>query len=140
MRPREIRPYLYAGFDFLLALVYAGAIIQAPTRHGLGGALLWGAAGAVLLAGAGMLWRRPWGRRIAMAGCAALLVLCVLILVLILMSAAFLSGVYGSMGEGAAMIALLAGAVVIQFLGILPALQLKFLMTRAGRRTYGAPA
>lgn len=136
---RDTRPLVYAGFDFAMAGVYALLMTQAPTRHGGQAVLLWGTVVAVVLAGVGMLWRSRWGWRAAVAGCTALLVIAVVILVLILMSASFLSGVYGSMGRGAAMMALLAGALVIEVCGILPALQLKFLFTRAGRRLYGQP-
>lgn len=133
---REVRPIVYAALDFLFAAIYAGLVLQVPNRHGWANALLWGTVVAVVLAGAGMLWRSPWGWRAAAAGCGALLVLAVTLLVLLLLSASFLSGVYGSMGKGAAMFALLGGALVIELLGLLPAFQLKFLMTRAGRRHY----
>ncbi len=136
---RDIRPFLYAGFDFAMAGVYALLMIQAPTRHPAHAALLWGTVVAVALAGVGMLWRSRWGWRAAVTGCTALLAIAVVVLVLILLSASFLSGVYGSMGRGAAMMALLAGALVIEVCGLLPAFQLKFLFTRAGRRLYGQP-
>jgi hypothetical protein len=136
---REIRPFIYAGFDFAMAVVYALLITQAPTRHAGGSALLWTTVVAVVLAGAGMLWRNRWGWRAAVVGCGLLLAATILILVLILLSASFLAGVYGAMGRGAAMMALLAGAIVIEFCGLLPAFQLKFLLTRAGRRHYGVP-
>ena len=64
-------------------------------------------------------------------------VLATCVVALLVMSASFLSGVYGSMGKGAAMFALLGAALVIELCGILPALQHKFLMTRAGRRHFG---
>jgi hypothetical protein len=136
---RDIRPFVYAGFDFAMAGLYALLMTQAPTRHAGQAALLWGTVVAVAIAGVGMLMRNRWGWRAAVTGCTALLVIAVVILVLILMSASFLSGVYGSMGRGAAMMALLAGALVIEVCGILPAFQLKFLFTRAGRRLYGQP-
>ena len=98
---RDIRPFLYAGFDFAMAGVYALLMIQAPTRHPAHAALLWGTVVAVALAGVGMLWRSRWGWRAAVTGCTALLVIAVVVLVLILLSASFLSGVYGSMGRGA---------------------------------------
>jgi hypothetical protein len=133
---REVRPFLYAGLDFLFAGVYAALVLQVPNRHGWANALLWGTVVAVLVAGGGMLWRSRWGWRAAAAGCAALLVLTVALLVLLLLSASFLSGVYGSIGKGAALFALLGGALVIELCGLLPAFQLKFLMTRAGRRHF----
>ena len=136
-RARERRPYIYAGFDFGFAALYAFLLSQVPTRHGLHGALLWSTVGAVVLAGAGMLVRNRWGWRVAVAGCGALLLVTIALLVLVLLSASFLSGVYGSMGQGAAMMAILAGALIIELCGLLPAFQLKFLMTRAGRRWFG---
>lgn len=134
---RERRPYLYAGFDFAFAAVYAFLLAQVPTRHPLHAALLWSTVAAVALAGAGMLVRNRWGWRLAVAGCGLLLVVTVALLVLVLLSASFLAGVYGSMGRGAALMALLAGALIVELCGLLPALQLKFLMTRAGRRWFG---
>jgi len=136
-RRRDRRPYIYAGFDFAFAALYAFLLAQMPTRHGLHGALLWCTVGAVVLAGVGMVLRNRWGWRAAVAGCGALLLVTLGLLVLLLVSASFLSGVYGSMGQGAAMIAFLAGALIIELCGLLPAFQLKFLMTRAGRRWFG---
>ncbi len=117
-----------------MAAAYAIVLSMFPTRHAEHAVLLWSVVGALGLAGAGMLWRSRWGWRAAVVGCALLLLVVVVLLVLILLSASFLAGVYGAMGRGAATIAVLAGALVIQFLGLLPAFQLKFLMTRAGRR------
>jgi hypothetical protein len=57
--------------------------------------------------------------------------------VLLLMSAAFLSGVYGGFGQAAAMGTAVAVLMTLQLVALLPALQLKFLMTRAGRRYFG---
>jgi len=130
------RPIIYAVFDFAFGAFYAFLLLQVPTRDALGGALLWSTVVAVVLAGAGMV-RNRWGWRFAVAGCGALLLLTVLLLVLVLLSASFLSGVYGSMGRGAATMALLAAALIVELCGILPALQLKYLMTRAGRRWFG---
>lgn len=137
---RDVRPIIYAALDFTMAAIYALVILQSPTRHALHATLLWSTVAAVGLAGVGMLWRSRWGRRVAVAGCALLLLLAVLLLVLILLSASFLAGVYGSMGRGAASMALLAGALVVELMALLPAFQLKFLMTRAGRRHYARAA
>lgn len=137
---REIRPYIYAAFDLLMAVVYAVVLTQAPTRHAAHAALLWSTVVLVVVAGAGMLVRRRWGRRAAMAACGAMLVCTVILLVLLLMSASFLAGVYGAMGRSAAGMTLLIAALVIELMGLLPAFQLKFLMTRAGRRWYSARA
>lgn len=133
---REVRPYIYAGLDFAMAVLYALMLSQVPTENALHAALLWSMVGAVALAGAGMLVRNRLGWWAAAAGCALLIAVAILLLVLIVMSASFLAGVYGSMGQGAAMISLAAGALIIELVGLLPAFQLKFLRTRAGRRHF----
>jgi hypothetical protein len=133
---REVRPYIYAGLDFAMAVLYALMLLQVPTENALHAALLWSMVGAVAVAGAGMLVRNRLGWWAAAAGCALLIAVAILLLVLIVMSASFLAGVYGSMGRGAAMISLAAGALIIELVGLLPAFQLKFLRTRAGRRHF----
>jgi hypothetical protein len=135
---REVRPYIFAGFDFAMALIYTLLLLQVSTRHTGHAILLWSMVGGAALAGVGMLLRNRWGRRAGILGCAVLIAVTVLLLILILASASFLSGVYGSMGQGGAMMALLAGAFIIELVGLLPAFQLKFLMTRAGRRYFAA--
>jgi hypothetical protein len=133
---REVRPYIYAGLDFAMAVVYALLLLQLPTENAVHATLLWSMVGAVALAGAGMLVRSKLGWWASAAGCAILIGIAILLLVLIVLSASFLAGVYGSMGRGAAMMSLAAGALIIELVGLLPAFQLKFLRTRAGRRHF----
>jgi hypothetical protein len=45
--------------------------------------------------------------------------------------------VYGAFGKGAAAGIMGAMALIFELVGILPTLQAKFLMTRAGRRAFG---
>jgi hypothetical protein len=52
----------------------------------------------------------------------------------IIVSAAFLAGVYGALGMMAAVFALLAAALMIEAVVLVPLFQLKFLMTRGGKR------
>jgi hypothetical protein len=135
---RDVRLYIYAGFDFAFAVVYTVMInFVAPTRHGSGKLLLWAIVGSVGLMGVGMLMKGRWGWRAAAGASGLLLVLELLLLIGILMSAAFLAGVYGAFGRGASMIAILAAVLTIQMIALLPALQLKYLCTRAGRRAFG---
>ncbi len=70
----------------------------------------------------------------------AMLVLTIVLLGLLLASAAFLSGVYGAFGKAAASGVLAGAALVVELVAILPALQVKYLLTRAGRRAFGLPA
>ena len=121
-----------------MALLYAYVLfILVPNRH----AWVQFLCGLVVLApvamAGSMLVRRSWTWWAGMAGCGLLLLLTVVFLILTLMSAAFLAGVYGSIGQAASAIALVAAALIIELMGILPALQMKFMMTRAGRRCFG---
>lgn len=135
---RDPRVFIYAGFDVAMALVYAIVITRVAPPFRAGPALLvWLLVVAALAMGAGMLIRSRWGWRLAVGGCGFLLVLEVILLVLILASAAFLSGVYGAFGKGGAGMAVLVALLTIQMVALLPSLQLKFLMTRAGRRAFG---
>src|SRR4029078_9472942 len=69
--------------------------------------------------------------------CVRLSVSVIFLLVRILISAAFLSGVYGAFGKAAAMTSLVAVALIVEVVALLPIVQFKFLMSRAGRRAYG---
>lgn len=134
---RDPRVFIYAGFDFAVAVIYAIAFGRYLPAFRPGPALMcWVLVAAVALMGAGMLMRGRWGWRIAVGACGTLLALEVVLLVLILTAAAFLAGVYGSFGRGGAGMAVLAALVTIEVIALLPALQLKFLMTRAGRRAF----
>jgi hypothetical protein len=67
----------------------------------------------------------------------AVLLSTILLIVRIVVSAAFLSGVYGAFGKAAAMTALMSMALIVEFVALLPIVQVKYLMTRAGRRAFG---
>jgi hypothetical protein len=138
---RDPRVLVYAGFDFAMAALYAVVLFGvAPARHGWVQALSALLVGAAAAMGVAMLIRRAWSWWLGVASCAALLALAVLFLTLTVVSAAFLSGVYGSFGQAGALLALVSAAVMIELIALLPAFQLKFLMTRAGRRAFGRPA
>lgn len=135
------RVFIYAGFDFAMAVVYAIVFTRYLPAYRAGPALLcWLLVAAVAAMGVGMLLRGRWGWRLAVGACGTLLALEVVILVLMLTAAAFLSGVYGSFGRGGAGMAVLVALLTIEIIALLPALQLKFLMTRSGRRAFGQRA
>lgn len=134
---RELRPYVYAVFDLGLAVLWAVLLTtQLQSRHGWASALLWSMVLLAVGMAASMFVRNKWGWRAASVCCGGLLVLWVFVLVSLLMSAAFLSGVYGSFGRAAAMGALAIAALSVELVALVPAFQLKFLMTRAGRRYF----
>ena len=80
-------------------------------------------------------WRRI-GRWIAIAGGSLLLLSTCLIIARLVASAAFLAGTYGAFGKAAASGAWVAVALIVEAVALLPLVQVKYLMSRAGRRSY----
>ena len=135
---RDVRRWIYAGLDLLFAAVYAFAIWKViPNRLPSAAAHLWTFPAATLAMAVGMVLGGPpgWWTAVA-AGSLALASLFVLI-VRILISAAFLAGVYGAFGKAAATFALVMVALVVELVALLPIVQVKYLMTRSGRRAFG---
>ncbi|MEM9488265.1 MAG: hypothetical protein AAGC55_03915 [Myxococcota bacterium] len=134
-RATDPRLWIYAILDVLMGTLYALVLfVLIPNRHlwvQILSALVVGAAVFMAVAMiAGLLAPRVsalvrWRRLCWWAGADTLV------------SAAFLAGVYGSFGQAAAVLALLGAALVIEAVALLPAFQLKFLLTRAGRRCFG---
>ena len=122
----------------MFAAVYAIAIWKViPNRLPSGATHLWTFPVATAVMGTGTLLggRRGWW--IAMIGGSAVLLSMVLLILRIVISAAFLAGVYGAFGKAAATFALVMVALAIELVALLPIVQVKYLMTRAGRRAYG---
>ena len=80
--------------------------------------------------------RRKAGRVIAIIGGSVLLLSIIVLIARVLVSAAFLAGVYGAFGQAAATFAIVAIALVIEVVALLPIVQIKYLMSRAGKRAY----
>jgi hypothetical protein len=138
---RDLRRWIYGGLDALFAVVYAIAIWKViPNRLPSAAAHLWMFPLATLVMAAGTLLGTRRGWWIAVVGGSAVLLAMVLLIVRILISAAFLAGVYGAFGKAAATFALVMVALVIELVALLPIVQIKYLMTRTGRRAYGMPA
>ena len=136
--PRDIRPFVYAGIDLAFAAVYVWiSRTLIPTSNGVFEWISLGFAAAAVAMSAGTLIPRPWGWWTATLGCVALLVGATAVLVLLAMSAAFLAGVFGSFGKGAAAMTLVAGALAVELYFLLPAFQLRYLLSPAARRRSG---
>jgi hypothetical protein len=141
---RDPRPYIYYGLDQLFVVVYAYVIAKViPNRLPTGALHLWAipvltqamAIGTVM--GALHAARlRQIGREIALVAGSLILLTTILLIIRMLVSAAFLAGVYGAFGKAAATFALVAVALVIEVVALLPIVQIKYLMSRAGRRVY----
>lgn len=137
-RRRDPRPHIYAGVDALTAIIWAWLVAtKMPNRHGWATLLLWGMIALPVVMGAAMLVRRRWSWRAGALACGVLLLSWLILVVVLLMTAGFLAGVYGGFGEAAAMGSAVAALLSLEVVALLPALQLKYLMTRAGRRQFG---
>jgi len=135
---RDARRWIYAGLDLLFAAVYAFAISQViPNRLPSAIAHLWTFPAASLAMAAGMALGRPRGWWIAVGGASLALASVIVLIVRILVSVAFLAGVYGAFGKAAATFALVMVALVVELVVLLPIVQVKYLMTRSGRRAFG---
>src|SRR5262245_32049124 len=135
---RDPRRWIYGGLDLAFAVTYGILLLFViPNRLPLATLHLWTLPAFTAAMGAGMLVGGRIGWWIAVAGGSAVLLSTFGLIVRILISAAFLSGVYGAFGKGAVVFAIVLVALVVELVGLLPIIQVKYLMSRTGRRTYG---
>jgi hypothetical protein len=135
---RDPRRWIYGGLDLVFAAAYAFAIWKViPNRLPSAAAHLWTFPLATLAMGIATLLGGARGWWVAVIGGSAVLLSTFVLIVRILVSAAFLAGVYGAFGKAAATFALVMIALVIELVALLPIVQVKYLMTRAGRRAFG---
>lgn len=118
-----------------MALLHGLLLSAAPTRHLGGSVLLWSMVGALVVMAAGTASRHRAGWWLAVGGCSLLLLVELVLLLMMVASASFLAGVYGSFGTGAALIAVLAAALTIELVALLPAFQLAYLLRRRRAET-----
>ncbi|MBK9032765.1 MAG: hypothetical protein IPL61_16100 [Myxococcales bacterium] len=137
---RDPRRFIYVGIDVALTILYL--VLLADTlhnRHASARLVLYILPMATTMMAVGTAFGRAWGWWLTIAGGATLLVWTVGLVIVLLTTASYLSGVYGAFGKAAASGALLAVFLVIEAVAFLPTLQLKWALTRAGRRAYGLP-
>ncbi|HEX4452164.1 MAG TPA: hypothetical protein VH143_14910 [Kofleriaceae bacterium] len=140
---RDRRPYIYAGLDIAFTALYAVIIVTViPTRIRSTALQLWSLplCTIIMALGTASIFAaklRARGRKLAIAGATLMLASTILLIVRVLVSAAFLAGVYGAFGKAAASFALVAVALVVELVALLPIVQVKYLLSRAGKRAYG---
>ena len=140
---RDLRPTIYGALDQIFAVIYAVAVWRLiPNRLASASLHLWAlpVLAQVMALGTLAAWvprARRYGWWAAVVGGSLLLVVTVLLIIRVLVSAAFLAGTYGAFGKAAASTAMIGVAVVIEVVALLPIFQIKYLMTRAGRRAFG---
>ncbi len=137
---KDPRPWIYGGLDILFAVSQAVLIWRVvPNRLPSAAFHLWTLPIAMFAMGIGTMLRSRIGWKVAVIAGSVALLSTVLLIARIIVSAAFLSGVYGAFGKAAAMTALTAVALLVELVALLPIVQVKYLLTRAGRHVYGMP-
>jgi hypothetical protein len=135
---RDPRRWIYGALDIVFAVVYAAAILLVvPNRLPSAQIHLWSLPIAAAAMAAGTLLGGKRGYWIAVAGGSLQLLSLVVLIARVLLSAAFLAGVYGAFGKAAASGALVGIALVVELVGLLPLFQISYLRSRTGRRTFG---
>jgi hypothetical protein len=147
-RRRDRRPLIYAVLDQIFVVIFAyvmWAVI--PNRHASAFVHLWSLPVFLQVAAIGSalsLVKSEGVRRVAwwlaIVGGSGLLAVTLLLIIRVLVSAAFLAGVYGAFGKAAATSALIGVALIVELVALLPLFQVKYLMSRAGRRAFSIPA
>ena len=128
---RTFADWVYAALDLLLAGVYLLVFLHlAPTRSAGFTALAVGLSGLLAAGGVATLLPGKGARRMAMGVCGIMVAACLALLTLLLMSAAYLHGIYGGIGQAGSAIALLVAAVALEAVGLVPGLQLIHLWRR----------
>lgn len=124
---------VFGAADVLTALViFVGVFVGLPSRwlavDAPAFALVVGHVGSA----AGLLSAARWGRAFARATAAAALAVGVALVTTLALTAAWLRGVYGSVGAGGALIFALVAALVVPYLVALPAVKVIWLARGAG--------
>jgi hypothetical protein len=93
----------------------------------------------LLLAGAafGLLRSTAWAERVARIASLVVLGLGLLLVATLALTASYLSGIYGPVGHGGAIILVLVAALALPYLVVLPGAQLLWLGPRSGRGRSG---
>ncbi len=144
---RDLRPIIYLALDQIFVAIYVYLLAYViPNRHADAALHLWALPIAMQLMALGCAarlspnrahWRLGW--KIAVVGGSAMILLTILLIVRVLVSAAFLAGVYGAFGKAAAMSTLVGIALVVEIVALVPLFQVKYLLTSAGRQTFAMP-
>jgi hypothetical protein len=80
-----------------------------------------------MASGAGLLWGAPWSARVARAASAVSLAIGLSLVTLLSVTASWLSGIYGPVGMGGAVVLALVAALVLPYLVVLPVVRLLWL-------------
>ncbi|MCX5745674.1 MAG: hypothetical protein NT062_24625 [Proteobacteria bacterium] len=137
----DLRRWIFAGIDVLLVVLYAGVIWKIIPNRMLSAQIhLWLLPVAMAMLAGGLIAGGKRGWWVGVAGGSLLLATSFLLIARILISAAFLAGVYGAFGRAASSFAVIAVLLVIELVVLFPLFQVRYLLSRAGRRTFDRAA
>jgi hypothetical protein len=132
------RRWIYGGIALVIALVQMYcAIAVIPNRLPSAAVHLWSFPLLTVVMAAGTLSGTRYGWWMTVLGGGALLLSVMLVIVRILVSAAFLAGVYGAFGKAAATFSFVSIALIAQVVGLIPIFHIRWAMSRRGKRAFG---
>jgi hypothetical protein len=121
--------FVYAALDVAFAFLYLYiGFALAPSRSPFVQAMVWILFVIMVGSGVCLALRQKWSRWVGLGAAVVVLLVCAFLITALLMSSAYLKGVYGGFGKGAATVCLLAAALSIEVFGLLPAFQIRFLL------------
>jgi len=119
---------IYGVLDLLAAASYLFLFIWViPSRSAVITTIIVALSVLFGLGGVGMLWNNRWGKLVATFASLAMLAGCLIFIVLIIGSIAYLHGIYDGVGQAGVAIGVIAIFLSFEILGLLPALQLAHL-------------
>ena len=135
MAERTMR--IYGALDLIFAWVYLLCFIYAvPPYSQAVKVLVYVVCIIVMIGGLGLILARRWGYFLGLAAAGVLGAVCVFTVLVLVMSAAYLHGLYGAFGKGATYVTLFAISVVVAYFGLLPGFQLHGLLRKEVRQKF----
>jgi hypothetical protein len=120
---------LHGAADLAAAVLYGWlGFVVAPGRSPIWNVSLAATVALLVVAGTGLVAGARWGRAAALLAQGALGALALVAIALLVASAAYLRGIWGPLGQGAAAVCLVVAALLVELLGLLPIVQLRFLL------------
>ena len=124
---------VFAVVDLVTALLLGfGVFVALPSRFAPVDVAAAALIGAQLVAAGALLARAPWALRAATVAALATLVVGLCLVSTLALTASWLSGVYGPVGRGGAIILILVALLSVPYLVAIPALQLFWMRPRDG--------
>jgi hypothetical protein len=123
---------VFGAIDLAAAFVVVlGVFVGLPARWWVVDLPAAAIAALLAAAGVGLIGRLPWGEAVARAASFLTLALGLALVTTLAIAASYLSGIYGAVGRGGAVILVLVAALAIPYLLALPLAQLFWLGPRS---------